>query len=338
MQYLICKLDFLNLRGNSMKKSLIALAVAAAFPVAAQADVTLSGSVAVKITEKSKVDTDASLVISVEEQLANGMTARADFEAMASTDVSITSENNGTASLSGDFGTLTAGTIDSDGAFQLGDVAEIIDNTEDADEEGTEVQGFHLSTGVAGLSLQLQRNASTKADGATMDQKDGTQLGVSYDLNGLVVGASYASADADGNTLITSGVNAATSAYGMSYTFGDLTVKVGKQEEKKAQAKITYVATMDAFSVEATAKTGGHEVIGTYNLDGVVLKATAEKTDNVKKPIKIEASYSTGELTFSADSDDKMTAELDMGNADLTLEREEVSNQKVTSLTYKVSF
>jgi predicted porin len=347
-----------------MKKSLIALAVAAALPVAAQADVTLSGSVAVKINEGSKVDTDASMVVSIEEQLANGMTAKANFEVMSG-DATFASESNGTASLSGDFGTLTAGTIDSDSAFQAGDVAEVVANTENFDEEDTMVQGFHLSTGVAGLTLQLQRNASTRATGifnadnaATNDYYtvtdnvsatgtkvskpaavvDSTQFGISYDLNGLAVGASYTSADADAH--YDTGVNKATSAYGMSYSFGDMTVKVGKQEEDKAHATVTYVAAMDAFTVEATAKTKGYDIVGTYNLDGVVLKATAEKTNNVKKDVLLEASYTTGELTFTADSNDKMTAALDMGNADLTLERENNTDKtkKITSLTYKVSF
>ena len=340
-----------------MKKSLIALAVAAALPVAAQADVTLSGSVSVKISEESKMDTDASLVISIEEQLANGMTAKANFEVMAD-DAGFASQNNGTASLSGDFGTLTAGTIDSDGAFQAGDVADIIGDTENVDDEGTTVQGFHLSTGVAGLNLQLQRNASTRANNlttaytvadaedangnqvtsASVSPKDSTQFGVAYDLNGLMVGASYSSDDADAH--YSTGVTKATSAYGMSYSFGDMTVQVGKQEEDKAHAKLTYLASMDAFTVEATAKTKGYDIVGTYNLDGVVLKATAEKTNNVKKDVLLEASYTTGELTFTADSEDKMTAALDMGNADLTLERENnaAKTKKVTSLTYKVSF
>jgi hypothetical protein len=348
-----------------MKKSLIALAVAAALPVAAQADVTLSGSVAVKVSEESKVDTDASLVVSIEEQLANGMTAKASFEVMTPTSADSTadieSQNNGVASLSGDFGTLTAGTIDSDAAFQAGDVADIIGNTENIDDEDTKVQGFHLSTGVAGLNLQLQRNGSTRANASSTAYKvsdsedangkavsaanftavapvDSTQFGVSYNLNGLMVGASYASEDADKH--YSTGVTKATSAYGMSYSFGDMTVRVGKQEENKAHAKVTYVASMDAFTVEATAKTGGYDIVGTYNLDGVVLKATAEKTSNLKKDVLLEASYTTGELTFTADSEDKMTAALDMGNADLSLERENNADKtkKVTSLTYKVSF
>ncbi|MDP6968606.1 MAG: porin, partial [Gammaproteobacteria bacterium] len=60
-----------------MKKSLIALAVAAALPVAAQADVTLSGSVEAKSTLGGNlaptITTEFNAAAS--EVLANGMTA-----------------------------------------------------------------------------------------------------------------------------------------------------------------------------------------------------------------------------------------------------------------------
>ena len=101
-----------------MKKSLIALAVAAALPVAAQADVTLSGSVTAKYSSKdSSLDIDSDLDIASTEVLANGMTATASF------DVNAGDKIQGKAGLSGDFGTLTVGSgLDSDGAFQAGDV------------------------------------------------------------------------------------------------------------------------------------------------------------------------------------------------------------------------
>jgi hypothetical protein len=339
MQYLnlICKLNFFNRRGNSMKKSLIALAVAAALPVAVQADATLSGSVTVKMSENSKVDTDASLKIAIEEQLANGMTAKADFEVMAA------DGNRGTASLSGDFGSLTAGTIDSDAAFQAGDVADLVTNTVDADEVDTEVQGFHIATNMTDMQMQLQRNARTTADGITTTNiMNGTQLGLIYDLNGLSIGAAYASADADG--AYTTGVNAATTVYGVSYSFGDLTFQAGKQENLKAQSRATYKTTMDAFALEATIEGGNtrsHKVIGTYTASaGLAITATAEKD----KKMTYGATYTSGDLTFDATVDrndkDKLSAALDMGNADLTLEVEQsnTTTSKVTSLTYKVAF
>lgn len=318
-----------------MKKTLIALAVAATFPVAAQADVTLSGSVTAKVSDSSTVDTDASFKVAVQEQLANGMTAKADFEVMA------TDGNRGTASLAGDFGSLTAGTIDSDAAFQSGDVAELIDNTVDADDLDTEVQGFHVATNLGELQVQLQRNASTGADGTTLANLASTQMGLVYNLNGLSMGASYSSADADSAYL--TGVNTDIDAYGFSYSFGNMTFQAGKQENMKAQSKVSYVASMDAVSLEASVwggNTRSHKFIGTFTVNNSLsITATAEKS----KDIKYGATYTSGDLTLDATVDsndkDKISAALDMGNADLTLEVEDGNTtNKVTSLTYKVAF
>jgi len=318
-----------------MKKSLIALAVAAALPVAAQADFSLSGSVTAKVSDSSKVDTDTSFIVTVEEQLANGMTAKADFEVM------VADGNRGTASLAGDFGSLTAGAVDSDAAFQAGDVAELVDNTVDADDEDTKVQGFHVATNLGDMQMQLQRNAATGADGAIVANVASTQMGLTYNLDGLSIGAAYSSADAD--TSRPGGVNTGINAYGFSYSFGDLTFQAGKQENMKAQSKVAYTATMDAFALEATiwgGNTRSHKFVGTYTVNsGLSITATAEKN----KDIKYGATYTAGDLTLDAtvDSNDKDTisAALDMGNADLTLEVQDSNTaNKVTSLTYKVAF
>jgi hypothetical protein len=311
-----------------MKKSLIALAVAAALPVATQAaDLKFSGSVTVKMTQDAAVDTDASLKVNVEELLSNGMTAKAEFEALDASD-----SNQGIASLSGDFGTLTAGSIDSDAAFQMGDVADVVVNTQDVDEDDTNVNGMHLAVDVSGIKLQVQRNGATDASGTPVGAKvKSTQVGLIYDLNGLLIGTSYASAKADNSaSVVKTGIPGATSAFGLSYTFGDLTVNAGKQEDLETLAKATYKISMDAFTLEATAKKGGHEVIATYTMDGIIVSATAENGVDTK----VEATYTNGDLQVSADSTNKISAAMDMGNADLTLERE----NKVTSLTYKVSF
>lgn len=328
-----------------MKKSLIALIVAAALPAVAQADATLSGSVTVKISGNSKLDTDASLKISAEEQLTNGMTAKGEFEIMAS------DGNRGMASLSGDFGTLTGGDIDSDGAFQMGDVAELVDNTLNSSNSDTKVQGFHIETALGDLQLQAQRNGATLADGSstsstgTVAVEKGTQVGVTYTLNGITFGAAYANAPADANAA-KGGITGAegTNAYGMTYNFGDVVLKAGREKGKKAQAAATYTANMEAITVEATVKggnTNGHKVVGTYTLDSLVVKATAEKG----KDLTYGATYVTGDLTFdalidpNADGKDKISAAMDMGNADLTLAVEDgTTSNKVTSLTYKVAF
>ena len=62
-----------------MKKTLIALAIAAAMPVAAQADVTIFRRLTSKYKNTGAIDTDSSLRVDSSEVLANGMTATASF-------------------------------------------------------------------------------------------------------------------------------------------------------------------------------------------------------------------------------------------------------------------
>jgi len=179
-----------------MNKTLIALAIAAALPVAAQADATISGSLGTKYTNSGVIDTDASLSIASSEVLANGMTATATFSITADHDDD--TENQGTASLAGDFGTLTAGSIDADGAFQAGDVAGVVANTtESTDSTSSSVYGIHYAGTLAGLSVAAQVNAGTNAAKLAESVPKSTQFGVSYEMNGLTAGYSYASGAAD---------------------------------------------------------------------------------------------------------------------------------------------
>ena len=62
-----------------MNKTLIALAIAATLPVAAVADVTISGSLSSKYKNTGAIDTYTRLSIASSEVLANGMTATASF-------------------------------------------------------------------------------------------------------------------------------------------------------------------------------------------------------------------------------------------------------------------
>ena len=62
-----------------MNKTLIALAIAATLPVAAVADVTISGSLTSKYKNTGAIDTCTRLSIAFSEVLANGMTATASF-------------------------------------------------------------------------------------------------------------------------------------------------------------------------------------------------------------------------------------------------------------------
>ena len=148
-----------------MNKTLIALAIAAALPVAAQADATISGTLTSKYKNTGAIDTDARLSVASSEVLANGMTATAAFVILA--DYDDDTENQGTATLTGDFGALTVGEIDADGAFQAGDVGGVVsDTTESTDGTTSTVFGIHYAGSVAGLTVAVQVNANTGATGS----------------------------------------------------------------------------------------------------------------------------------------------------------------------------
>ena len=148
-----------------MNKTLIALAITAALPVAAVADVTISGSLSSKYKNTGAIDTDSSLRVDSSEVLANGMTATAGFSITADTDDD--TENSGTATLAGDFGTLTVGSIDADGAFQAGDVGGAVpDTTDSTSSTASTVYGVHFSGSAAGLTVAAQVNANTGASGS----------------------------------------------------------------------------------------------------------------------------------------------------------------------------
>jgi len=147
-----------------MNKTLIALAITAALPVAAQADLTLSGTLVTEYTQGGSTDTDSRLKISTSEVLSNGMTATATFAITGDTDDD--TENQGTATLAGDFGKLTIGEIDADGAFQIGDVADTVaETTEGASSTASTVYGIHFSGEMAGLNVTAQLNGASGPTG-----------------------------------------------------------------------------------------------------------------------------------------------------------------------------
>jgi len=323
-----------------MNKTLIALAIAAALPVAAQADVTISGSLTTKLKNTGVIDTDSRLSVASSEVLANGMTATAGFSITADTDDD--TENSGTASLAGDFGTLTAGSIDSDSAFQAGDVAGTVsDTTEGSSSTVSTVYGIHYAGTQAGLSVAAQVNANTGADGTATIAKS-TQMSATYDFNGVTVGYGYASADSDADTTL--GVNAAVNTFGVSYSFGDLVVTAGKASTKAdSRVSATYTMVVDALTVKAqmdNEPTGDYQIDLTYALsDAVSLSSEIDSTAG--KKTTLVASYTSGDMTASVSKTDDGTTDasvaLDFGNADLTLARDGGGTGS-TSVKYKVSF
>jgi hypothetical protein len=323
---------------------------------------TLSGSVTTEYTNTGVVDTDAALSLSASEVLANGMTATATFDVLAG-------ENQGSATLTGDFGSLKAGEIDSDGSFQAGDVAGVVDNTEDADEDGTTVSGISFTTTQAGLSLSAQVNGTSGADAAVSETRS-TQLGATYDFNGLTVGYSYASADADTNQFgvadsaaavaavahssaaaasaatiagADNGVTAAMSAFGASYAFGDLVVTAGKSSlADDAVVSATYTMAIDALTVVAqmdNTPSGDYQIDLSYAMsDAITLSSEIDSTAG--EQTTLVAAYTSGDLTASVSKTSDGTTDasiaLDLGNADLSVARN--GGDKDTSVTYKVAF
>ena len=342
-----------------MNKTIIALAIAAALPVAAQADMTLSGSVSTKYKSTGVIDTDAALTVSSSAVLANGMTATATFGVLEDTDGD--SANSGSASLAGDFGTLTMGHIDADGAFQSGDVAGVVpDTTESASTTASTVYGIHFSGSAAGLTIAAQVNASTGASGKTTqspagDEESGaqtksTQIGATYNLDGLSVGYSYASdaADAENITDGTDGVKEGQSVFGVSYSFGDLVVSAGKQNLKTTAASpdalvsATYTMTADALTIVAqmdNTPSGDYQIDTTYAFtDAISLSSEIDSTAG--KETTLVATYTMDDTVVSIAKTDDGTTDasiaLDYGTATLTAARN--GGDAESSLTYKVSF
>ena len=339
-----------------MNKTLIALAIAAALPVAAQADATISGTLTSKYKNTGAIDTDARLSVASSEVLANGMTATAAFVILADHDDD--TENQGTATLTGDFGALTVGEIDADGAFQAGDVGGAVsDTTESTDGTASTVYGIHYSGTVAGLTIAAQVNANTGASGSAGAAVAGvagsssanfvavkaaghanvtksTQMSATYEVNGLSLGYAYASADAtDANTNVKGhdGVHEGQTAVGAAYAFGDLVVSVGKQNLKDtadspdALVSATYTMAIDAVTIKAqvdNTPSGDYQVNMSYALsDALSFSSEIDKG----KTTTLVATYTAGNMTATVARQDDDTTDasisLDYGNADLTIGR-----------------
>ena len=345
-----------------MNKTIIALAIAAALPVAAQADATISGSLTTKYKNTGAIDTDSRLSVASSEVLANGMTATAGFSITA--DDNDDTENSGTATLTGDFGALTVGSIDADAAFQAGDVGGAVSNTtESTDGTTSTVFGIHYSGSVAGLTVAAQVNANTGAGkAADVAQVKGTQMSATYEVNGLSLGYAYASADATNANNANAGhdgVHEGQSAVGAAYAFGDLVVSVGKQNLKDsttspdALVSATYTMAVDALTITAQADnspSGDYQLNMSYAFtDAITISSEVDKG----KTTTMVGTYTEGDMTFTVAKQDDNTTDasiaLDFGNADLTIGRvgaraadasvgRTADAAEYSHVTYKVAF
>tara|TARA_B110000091_G_scaffold43044_1_gene46818 strand:- start:13 stop:408 length:396 start_codon:yes stop_codon:yes gene_type:complete len=94
--------------------------------------------------------------------------------------------------LSGDFVTLTAGEIDSDGTFQAGDVVDVVsDNAYSRDSKAATVFSVAYSGSVTGLTVAVQVNSAADTARAGLKAKS-SQINGTDKMNGLRAG--YASA------------------------------------------------------------------------------------------------------------------------------------------------
>ena len=333
-----------------MKKTMIAMAVAAALPVTAMADVSISGSVKTSFenspSASQTLDVDSDLHVASTEVLANGMTATASFD--------VGSEgNSGKASLSGDFGTLTVGSgLDKDGAFQSGNIGsgEMATLWEKSTSAST-ANAVHYAGSFAGLNVQAQINASTTADETTV-QENTTQIGATYSVNGLTFGY------ANNTKAITSTVGktiAKSNTAGVAYSFGDLSVSYGKSSvADDATLKASYKMDMGPVALTAGYASWGASSTKTYGsaaytVDGLTVAMAYDSLKGASgskgiaagtKTSTISATYVAGDLTAvigtKFDGTTDYSVALDLGNADLKLARDD-SNSKTTA-SYSVAF
>jgi len=283
---------------------MIALAVAAALPVAAQADVTLSGSVEASTTLGSDLKATVATAFNAasSEVLANGMTATAGFSVLGAT-------TSGNAGLSGDFGTLDAGTS----------VAAIEDSV--TTEDDADLAGVAYTGSFAGLAVNASAGEyADSANGAT----DYSTYGASYDFNGLTVSGKSTSEN-----------NVATTNIAASYSFGDLTVKASKDSGADAVITGTYSATLADLAVTASANNNSEwDLDATYTMGAIALTV---EDDEAPASATISGTYSADALSVTVDSESEVTVGYDMGNADLELVRT-AGTAASTTVSYKVSF
>jgi predicted porin len=158
-------------------------------------------------------------------------------------------------------------------------------------------------------------------------------VSANYEMNGLTVGYSYASAAAE--TTSNDGVQAAQSAFGVSYAFGDLVVSAGKQTLKDAATSpdavisATYTLNADALTVVAqmdnyhsATDSNDYQINVSYAVsDALTLSSEVDKN----KTTTMVATYTAGAMTATvAKTDDDTTdasISLNYGNADLTIGR-----------------
>jgi len=301
-----------------MKKTVIALAVATALPVAAQADFSLSGSASAEYTLGSNLvpEMETAVSISSTEVLANGMIATATMSVLSLEDT------EGVVTLSGDFGSLSGGTAAAEA------------EAEDDDETLESINGIAYTGSFSGLSVNAaagEWDHDSDSDDDFTDPNHPTDLqeyvkyGASYDFNGLLVAGTSTNKNAADN-------DDAESEITVSYNFGDLTLSGSKATGDSAVAKAAYTATVGDLAVMASADSANEwDLSVVYTIGDLAVTALDDEEDG---GAEISAKYTAGGLSLEVDSENKIVVAYDMGNADLSMTREDES----TKVKYTVAF
>ena len=274
-----------------MKKTIIAASIAAvAAAPAAFADVSISGYASAEFAE-DQMQVNNDIVFKASEDLGNGMKATAKYHMFTDTNatsgtVTQGTDNSATAdmsiTLSGDFGSLTAGRSE---GFDEGVFAAFvnIDASHDADLEGnfdggTEVQTRDERLKYVSPSFNGLKVGVTTQDNGTSKFEDKEYM-ASYSANGLTVmagrsdegttettniAASYKMGDlevrAAKRDLDVNGTETDATFIGAKYTMGANTLALGSVEGDASDATIVSVA--HALSKKTSVYVVNHDVDG----------------------------------------------------------------------------
>jgi len=269
-----------------MKKTIIAASIAAAVAApAAFADVSISGYASAEFVEDTMfVNND--IVFKASEDLGNGMKATAKYHQFTDTNAAGTGADEAMAdmsiTLSGDFGSLTAGRSE---GFDEGVFAAFvnIDASHDLDLEGNFDGGTAVQTRDERLkyvspSFNGLKVGVTTQDNGTSKFEDKEYM-VSYSANGLMVmagrsdegtnettniAASYKMGDlevrAAKRDLDVNGVETDATFIGAKYTMGANTLAIGSVDGDASDATIVSVA--HALSKKTSVYVVNHDVDG----------------------------------------------------------------------------
>jgi predicted porin len=249
-----------------MKKTIIASAIAAVVAApAAFADVTISGNVNMEIQDLGATtgwdnSTNTDLVFKASEDLGNGMKAGMKYhtfhddgsDAVADTSVYV----------SGDFGTVTAGRMETFNmayfhGFAAGDAAHDMTLEDTNGQQGRGNAVAYVSPSFNGLTVGLsavidagQQSGTAGTDTSDVDMKE---VMVKYSNAGLTVAVGSTTAeDANGDEKVTN--------IAASYKMGDLTLKVLDRSVDNSYntANAATQSDNDMTTVSATYKMGNN--------------------------------------------------------------------------------